>query len=351
MLECVTHSALASVWHAGPMSLTRSVQVVPAARPLSRFVYTSAVHGGKDGTKMHVKSPGPHETIDDHRGICDSDAGCRDVVDNDNNIVDDVDVAGTVDHDDAGDEDFAVRDGEYGYQVAKVVAGVDRYRRLFGHTHIPTNFRVPGSQEWPSELHGYTLGLAVASLRHIASSDGLPERAEAALNRVGMVWDVYDWRWKHEILPALRRWAETNSTLEPPVSGDVFVSTTTDAPTRIRIPIGRYWRLIRHRDPTVPVWVYAEVDAIGFKQERPSSSWHKTRTPEYKNRLLEKMSAEEREQLERKNRRRRECVACPACGKNMIRASLARHVKRFCPETHAERHAERQRLHDAAKHD
>jgi hypothetical protein len=186
--------------------------------------------------------------------------------------------------------------------ATKVVAGIESFERLHGHAHVPATFSVPKSagaddepNEWPAELRGYALGSAVAYMRHLGNCDGLPDSTMDALDGVGMVWDVQDWRWRNVVVPSLRRWAATKTRGEtserpPLVAADSITPADSEtdgknslSSTREAVPLKlsstdgvsravrtdvqdvnmrRYWQLVQRRDPSVPSWVYAEIADI-----------------------------------------------------------------------------------------
>ncbi|RLN79584.1 hypothetical protein BBJ28_00004327 [Nothophytophthora sp. Chile5] len=93
------------------------------------------------------------------------------------------------------------------------------FKELKGHLLVPTDFEIPmDDKRWAESAWGYSLGLAVKRLRQIQrhSKNKLPDDLVEALDAMGFVWDVSDFKWTVIVMPALRRFHQIHGHTDVP---------------------------------------------------------------------------------------------------------------------------------------
>ncbi|RLN37092.1 hypothetical protein BBJ28_00007948 [Nothophytophthora sp. Chile5] len=93
------------------------------------------------------------------------------------------------------------------------------FKELEGHMLVPTNFEIPMyDTRWPESAWGYSLGIAVKRLRQIQrhSKIKLSDELVGALDALGFVWDVSDFKWTAIVMPALRRFHQIHGHTDVP---------------------------------------------------------------------------------------------------------------------------------------
>ena len=145
------------------------------------------------------------------------------------------------------------------------------YDERFGHVRVPAKFVVPHDGAWPAHTHGLALGSSVSKLRTKYKRDQMPLQDVEALEAVGFVWDVPEWRWEC-VLGALRVYKEVHGDLQVP-RAFVVPSQAPWPEAAWGIKLGFAANNIRHsglyvRDHSDR---RAELDALGFLYD--ASKW------------------------------------------------------------------------------
>ncbi|KAE9121125.1 hypothetical protein PF010_g7227 [Phytophthora fragariae] len=102
----------------------------------------------------------------------------------------------------------------------KILAALRTYKQLNGHLLVLRSFVVPsGDARWPSVTWGYKLGTAVSDLRTRSKGKArLSTEMEEELDKLGFVYDAYQFRWDRIVLPALREFHRVNGHADVPRS-------------------------------------------------------------------------------------------------------------------------------------
>ena len=106
-----------------------------------------------------------------------------------------------------------------------------------GHAVIRVACTVPDDPAWPSELHGMKLGKDAQKLRKQFLDCALSSEDVEELDGIGFAFCGKEWRWKNQIMPAIRTFKEVEGHLKVPYK---FVVPSNDAwPERAwELPIG-----------------------------------------------------------------------------------------------------------------
>ncbi|DAZ93623.1 TPA: hypothetical protein N0F65_003763 [Lagenidium giganteum] len=152
------------------------------------------------------------------------------------------------------------------------MAALTTYLETHGDLLVPMTFAVPQSQEWPRATWGVRLGVLVTNLRQ--KHDDLSTWQLADLRSIGFVWDVLEYRWRHELLPALRCYRHIHGHLNIPVS---FVIPADDErwPEKLwGIRLGKFASKIRVGTFSEQVEESAEeLKLLGFSFDVSETSW------------------------------------------------------------------------------
>jgi hypothetical protein len=146
-----------------------------------------------------------------------------------------------------------------------ILPALEVFAQVHGHCLVPQRFIVPATSAWPTDAWGVKLGLCVSSLRSRAAFSRQARRDAARLAAIDFAWNVDEYKWTEQILPALTTFAAKFGHCDVPQS---FVVPSDPAWPRKawKLNIGRCINTIRFYDAFNKQTQRdaAQLEAIGF---------------------------------------------------------------------------------------
>jgi len=113
-------------------------------------------------------------------------------------------------------------------RFAEVILALQKFRELNGHLNIPTQFVIPMSNNWPSEVHGLALGEKVRKIREEKRFlRSKPQRTQQ-LEELGFVWTSKNDQKFQALVTALEAYKAYNGNVD-------------DIPKSFIVPKSRPW--------------------------------------------------------------------------------------------------------------